>query len=360
MWPLEALLSITQNKFHATDQRDKIYGLLGLAIEAQDPLKLPDPLRPDYDSDATEIYLRVARFLIEKSGSLGLLTRAYGTRRSLLRGQKKQDMKLPSWCPDWSDLSVSIRELAKSLSWVHFLDTTRPAYLGFPEQYFASAGLKLKPHNVADNSTFRLSGVVLDRVIRVAPFNADNLSKQDSDKAFESQLMPLLQEAMPLLKEKEITSWASCFVKTTSADHHSLGGKTWDQSFKDGLSFLYDLLLRNEAQMAIFLSQCGNEGASDLLFTLSRGGIPEDYVALAQNFCSGRSFIITSRGEMGIGPSNTLVNDKVSIIPGGNVPYILRRQGSSWRFVGESYIASLMNGDAIRSGRHREEILELR
>ena len=352
-WPLDALLSYTQNKFHATDQRDKIYGLLGLAAESQEPSQLPDPLRPDYESDVREVYLRVARFLTEKSGSLSLWSRAYGARRSSLH------LKLPSWCPDWSDLSVSNSELEKSLSWVHFQDTTRPAYLGFPEHYLASAGLKLKHHKVADNSKFRLSGMVVDRVIRVAPFNADNSSRQKFDEIFESQLIRVLEEAMTLLKEKEITSWANSFVKTTSAEHYNLGGRTWDQCFKDGLSFLYDFLLRNEALMSLFLSQCGNERASDLLFTQSRGGIPEKYAALARNFCFGRSFIITSRGKMGIGPLNTLANDTVSIIPGGNVPYILRRQGSGWKFVGESYIAALINGDAIRSCQYSEEILEL-
>src|SRR5207253_1498391 len=143
----------------------------------------------------------------------------------------------------------------------------------------------------------------------------------------------VLEAAMPLLKEKEITTWASCFVKTTTAEQHYLDRRTWEQSFKDGSSFLCDFFLRNEAHASLSLSQYGDERARNILHSLSNGGIPEKYVLLAQNFCFGRSFIITSGGDMGIGPLNTHVNDMISIIPGGDVPYVLRRQGSIWRFV---------------------------
>ncbi|KAI6749314.1 hypothetical protein HG530_015153 [Fusarium avenaceum] len=49
-WPLDALMSITQVKFHATDQRDKIYALLGLAT------MIPDELKPDYTIGTALLY----------------------------------------------------------------------------------------------------------------------------------------------------------------------------------------------------------------------------------------------------------------------------------------------------------------
>ena len=100
-----------------------------------------------------------------------------------------------------------------------------------------------------------------------------------------------------------------------------------------------------------------------LLQRLSDGGELEEYAALAGNYCFNRSFMITSAGQMGIGLSDTRIGDTVSVIRGGGVPYIIRQQGASWAFVGESYIQGLMNSEAIQAykeGVIREEILEIR
>lgn len=72
---MDALLIATSHKFSATDHRDKVYGLLGLAAETQDISRWPLALRPDYELDASHVYAEVARFLMRKSKSLALLTR---------------------------------------------------------------------------------------------------------------------------------------------------------------------------------------------------------------------------------------------------------------------------------------------
>jgi len=50
----DALISRTQIKFHATDQRDKVYALLGLAPKVKDSSGLPDALIPGYTIDVSE------------------------------------------------------------------------------------------------------------------------------------------------------------------------------------------------------------------------------------------------------------------------------------------------------------------
>src|SRR4051812_20357384 len=77
-WPLDALISMTQIKFHATDQRDKVYSLLALSAECQDPSNIPEALKPDYTISVEHTYQKVGRFLLERSCSLALLSRTRG------------------------------------------------------------------------------------------------------------------------------------------------------------------------------------------------------------------------------------------------------------------------------------------
>ena len=357
-------MSIIQIKFHTIDQRDKVYSLLGLAAECQDTSKLPVSLRPDYSISVTQVYQQVARFLLEDKCSLAILTRIRGTSGSLTRRQRQYDFTdLPSWVPDWSDFRVFNRGIRTSLSWIEYSDTSKSPRLGYPKHYIASAGLELKLHKTVKSSVLRVSGMRLQEVVRVLPFNKENYSNQEFKRHFALPMTRVCEAAISLLTEGHILNWTNHFIKTTTAEQYCLSGRVWDQSFKDGLAYLYNLFLVNEARMSFFISKSGNENAMTLLQHLSDGGKLEEYAALAANYCFNRSFIITSAGQMGIGPSDTRIGDTVSVILGGGVPYIIRRHGASWAFVGESYVQGLMNGEAIQAykqGVIPEEILEIR
>lgn len=361
-WPLDALISITQIKFHATDQRDKVYALLGLAAECGDVSKIPDSIQPDYTADVTHMYQKAARFLLEQNRSLALLTRAHATSGSLTRKQREHDLALPSWVPDWSDLRMVERGRRISFSWIDYSDPVKTPCLGFPKHYNASAGFKLKLHNTADSSVLGVSGIRMDKVAQTIPFNNKYCSRDEFKHVFASSLAQTCNAAISLLTENDLYKWANLFIKSTTAKQHCLSGRDWNQSFKDGLTYLHDILLADESLMAYFISNNHNKNTMNELQQLSNGGDPDEYAALAQNFCFNRSFIITSAGRMGIGPYDTRVGDTVSVILGGGVPYIIRNQEARWEFVGEVYVQGLMNGEAIEAcqqGLKQEEILNV-
>ncbi len=139
-WHLDALLLATSVKCHASNPRDKVYSLLGLAIEALGPSCVPRELYPDYELDVVQVYARVSRFLFEKSKVLAILTRASGVPGSAIHTRQRKLMleHLPSWVPDWSDFTVAKREVVKSLSWVEHPSSVGTATLGFPKHYNAS------------------------------------------------------------------------------------------------------------------------------------------------------------------------------------------------------------------------------
>jgi hypothetical protein len=54
----------------------------------------------------------------------------------------------------------------------------------------------------------------------------------------------------------------------------------------------------------------------------------------------GRRFMITSDGCVGLVPEETQVNDLVCVLPGCDVPAILRAEGGHYTFIGEWYFIS--------------------
>ncbi|RSL74638.1 hypothetical protein CEP53_000190 [Fusarium sp. AF-6] len=74
----------------------------------------------------------------------------------------------------------------------------------------------------------------------------------------------------------------------------------------------------------------------------------ERYTQAAHNTLCGRSFFITSKGWIGIGPDDMAPGDTASILYGARTPFILRpEEQSKWRLVGDSYIHGIMGGEAL-------------
>ena len=82
-------LVISHRNFGASDPRDKIYGLLSLALRNEPAFK---SLIPDYTIPAIELFMTFAYSAIIASNSLAILSHC--------RGQSLED--IPSWIPDWS------------------------------------------------------------------------------------------------------------------------------------------------------------------------------------------------------------------------------------------------------------------
>lgn len=85
--PLLSLLQSFSSR-RASDERDKVFALLGLVTKSQQGL-----VRPNYVAEVTEVYRSTALALVRDSGTF-----------SIWNGDvaRKNAMNLPSWIPDWS------------------------------------------------------------------------------------------------------------------------------------------------------------------------------------------------------------------------------------------------------------------
>ncbi|KAH0536831.1 hypothetical protein FGG08_006329 [Glutinoglossum americanum] len=82
----------------------------------------------------------------------------------------------------------------------------------------------------------------------------------------------------------------------------------------------------------------------------------ERYAELAHNTLRGRTFFITTKGYMGIGPGDMAKGDPAVILYGARTPFILRPVGSGgkWQLVGDCYIHGIMAGEAIVKEREKD------
>ena len=77
-----------------------------------------------------------------------------------------------------------------------------------------------------------------------------------------------------------------------------------------------------------------------------------------QNATSNRRFFITSNHFLGLGPRDTHPYDRVAILAGGRMPYVLRKIQNAagaedfnrFNFVGDCYVEGVMYGELLEAG----------
>jgi hypothetical protein len=62
-----------------------------------------------------------------------------------------------------------------------------------------------------------------------------------------------------------------------------------------------------------------------------------------------RTTFVASGDFVGLGPSETQQGDVLCLLKGGRVPYVLRRQGTRYCFVGEALVHGIMDGQLLRN-----------
>jgi hypothetical protein len=100
--------------------------------------------------------------------------------------------------------------------------------------------------------------------------------------------------------------------------------------------------------------------------------LPEEVAAfdndVSTNTCCKR-FFISEKGYMGMAPTMAEPGDRIAVLFGGTVPYILRKTeadvaGNTWTFVGDSYVHGIMDGgeviEKLEKGEVESEIITLK
>lgn len=63
---------------------------------------------------------------------------------------------------------------------------------------------------------------------------------------------------------------------------------------------------------------------------------------------NGRVFFITQDRYMGLAPIGCEAGDRICVIRGGSVPFVIQKHDDGWLLMGECYVRGLMDGEAIQ------------
>ena len=172
---LEALFE-TRNSL-ATDPRDKIYALLGLASDGVRIIPAPN-----YVQRWNDVYTKAAENIVVGQGKIGAILLA---RRNDARKRFKTDGLLPSWVPNWATLSdcVSAPWIAKCIEHSTNANEVRTTLIGR-----AKAASDIPITTIDDSRSLRLPGMVHETINAVCATTSSTAKWRPDDTASQDEI----------------------------------------------------------------------------------------------------------------------------------------------------------------------------
>ncbi|KAH8193959.1 hypothetical protein TruAng_011874 [Truncatella angustata] len=371
---LSAILGITVGIFDSTDPRDRIYALLGMSFSGNDPGR-GLLLKPDYTEDLRSVYTRAATRMLQQDQHLRLL--------SSIQHGATLDPSWPSWVPKWNE-SYNAEPLA----------------LREEQGYYANAGELFFPDDNTfspDGKSIYLNGLECSPITEVSELmtrhkHGHRAMTREKDRAALSRIMGQLLDEENLLR----SSWSSkieqytIFGFTDPAQQAEIvregirAAAATGVPGKYGIRSSVEMLTGDKAQVdhlgefLIYWRERSSWRPNELLHisdermekaAKSGGGISKEILLCSLNTLWGRRVFHCGDGKLGLGPAAAQPGDRVAVLFGGIVPFVLRpAEGGSWRFVGECFVPGLMQGEAVEAAgllapgsfeRHKDGTLRL-
>jgi Heterokaryon incompatibility protein (HET) len=343
----------------ATDPRDQIFAFLAMA----DGWRVDERHEPDYTLSTEEVYTRFARLIILDDGHLQILSDAQF---------KDAHKSIPSWVPDWR-IPTGTKPFSERR---HNFPLEYRVNKGFMPQQVIFDGL--------DPRKLHLRGAEIDVVESVKDlsplqpaidfYHSPGLVGQW--RIVLSSFREFFLREFPSFGSYSYTSedGTTAFIRTITADHLPFYERDNSQ-VKEWYPVLYDLMdmgwreaLSSSAVEAEelhlppdILSE--SSPTEEIYHALFVSRYPKQWVPLVINkpeiyeavtevlrwidmVTGGRTFFLTKKGYMGMGPSSMAPGDRIFTLLGGDVPFMLRATAApEYNLVGEVYVHGIMDGE---------------
>ncbi len=323
------------NKFKSTLDKDKVFGLVGLATN----INHVELLRPDYQKTAEQVYedaTRVVMFSTDGRPSIHLLALA-GT------GFSKKRKALPSWVPDFSESRPGVPY----------------TYLLAPKRRFFASGMSSPVITAGPGpDSITLRGVVVDSVSALNAsgpfeFNIQNGAVGATEEAFHSTAR-FFHSVVKLCNEHAGKWSAEDLVyerlwKVLIAGHMIY--KRPDTRFKEVFRAWIKLLDLMDQDLEVTAKD--ESFKQDVLTFIADESLPS-YLSAVSAAALGRRFGITNGGRLCLLPPFSQDGDLIFIPLGAQTPFIIREHPANqklsskrWEVVGEAFVEGLMDGEEM-------------
>ncbi|KAF2462308.1 heterokaryon incompatibility protein-domain-containing protein [Lineolata rhizophorae] len=330
-------------KFLASDVRDKVFALLGLADDTG-----PEALdfQPDYGLDIATVYTRLAFALIHSESSLDVLSARMAPSREL-------QVMLPSWVPDWSTpVGLPTFSGRESLANHESFDMERDRNATKDSLAVARLG--------ENEKTLGIEGYVVDHIERLGSVLPGSDELQDY-KIYLFAVLSLMRSYIQVFIEwegfaepfsGETYAWTNesimdAYWKTITACSTHMEAEVSRADFLEWNSYYHPLLsLRNLVGYSIASSSlfAWLTLAISLLKILFRGS-SDPIFGTALDIAENRRLIRTSKGLLGLAPAAARQNDRIGLFKGGRVPLVVRQKTQHWELIGDVYVHGMMEGE---------------
>ncbi|GAW17449.1 hypothetical protein ANO14919_069060 [Xylariales sp. No.14919] len=325
------------------DPHDKIYGLLGIA-----PKDEAAHIIPDYNKPVAQVYREAALSLIQHRGSLDILSMRYPKPLNHVSSVVEA---LPSWVPDWT--------LDSDPTFMYDADDRLSAL----PYYNASRDSRCRVTSTASGS-LSVRGRFISRIgtLSSAEDHMDAASLKDFFLEWRKMLGIDREPNRPYAKSASTTMqdafWqtlcCSLIPDLAGPRNSNLMYKTTDDSpyqrlFEAWWGWCEEYNCDPQKLMEIRSEEYSRAEINIM------GGLVSASISMR------RLFISEGDGWIGLAPSDAIVGDRVVLLEGGRVPYIMRPVGSdsdaqaSYRLIGAAYVHGVMDGSEWRA----DEIEEL-
>jgi Heterokaryon incompatibility protein (HET) len=280
---------------HASDTRDRIFGLLALVggLDA-DPNK--ELIKPDYTLSARAVFIRTMAYLILCYNHLDALNE--------LRPPLIKDLKLPSWVCDWSPTYSSLISANYGMG------------PGSNTQLYDTGGSK--QHSLSqfdlDAGTVKLEGFTVDVVSEV-------FSTQDEDFVADavSRWKASLEETLDDTYPRGCGTVKEAFWRTIFADRCVHTAR--DTSHFDLVYAARDVRIGDEIPNISPMPPTSDEEEDALLSYTANSPVVEDW-----------RLFRTEKGLLGLAKEIYKPGYHVVVFIGGQTPYLLLQDGTGYKF----------------------------
>ncbi|KAJ3542905.1 hypothetical protein NM208_g3857 [Fusarium decemcellulare] len=351
---------------HATDPRDRIFGLLNLASDVKEL-----GIYPDYEKSCERVFIQAWSAILAK-GQADLLKYAqYGrpqaetTDAAIARpsngardpfvldpyGQPsartvcKDGEELPSWVPDWRitrDASPGDDLVNKNFAacgnktatdWIPTGNSNTIALTGVKVDILEEVGAALTPKWVSVDSSFsHVSAFVRE----IKSFVEKSCLAHPKAPIYDSVAAAEAVWRIPV-GDREIASRHQFhYIRATAASAER------SESLFNVIE-AYDQAMASDDRVSATWTWATtvqqNMGRFDLYYPAIMG-------------YGGWKPFLSPQGFVGLGPAATEVGDVLAIFYGAKVPFVLRPQsGGQYQLLGEAYVHGIMDGEFMQAQR---------